>query len=176
MQPQWVCELEKSHNFSTDKNYSTSTHTKSCNLSTTTKNHATSPPKKNHATSPQKKNATTPQKKSCNLFNKKGMQPLRKKKYATSREINHVTWVSEWVIEWEKSRNLSTHKNQATSPHTKSPTLSTQKVYHATLAQNNPATSTPKKTRNHATCDKNSVVTVVTVCCFGQFLAIFGVQ
>ena len=51
------------------------------------------------------------------------MQSLRKKNHTTSRKIDHATWVSEW----EKSHNLSTHKNHATSPHTKSCNLSTRK-------------------------------------------------
>ena len=37
---------------------------------------------------------------------------------ATSTKVNHATWVSEWVT---KPRNLSKHKNPATSPHKKIP-------------------------------------------------------
>ena len=34
------------------------------------------------------------------------------------------------MSEWEKSQNLTPHKNQATPPHTKSRNLSTKKITH----------------------------------------------
>ena len=57
------------------------------------------------------------------------------KNHATSTHKNHATWVSEW----EKSRNLFTHKSHGTYPHTKTCNLSTTKNY---------ATSPPKKSCN----------------------------
>ena len=53
------------------------------------------------------------------------MQPLNKKNPATSPQ-NLQKNKSCNLSEWEKSRNLSTHKNHTTSPHTKSCNLSTK--------------------------------------------------
>ena len=70
----------------------------------------------------------------------------------------------DWVSEWEKSRNLSTHKNHATSPHTKSRNLLTTTKSRNLSTQKNHATS-PKKIiqvlhkENHATSPQKSNAT-----------------
>ena len=100
MQPEWVSE----------KNHTTSPNTKSRNLST------------NEITQPvhQKRRSNLSTKKSCKLSTQKDpskniTQSLRKKKSCNLQKIKSCN-LSDWV---RKSHNLSTHKNHATSPHTK---------------------------------------------------------
>ena len=139
MQPEWVRKI-------------TSPHKKSRNFSThkisQQKNHATSP-QKNHATSPQKNYTIYPQKKSCNLNQKKILQPKwvsggLKKITQPLHKNNHTT--SKKTSSHKKSLNLftSSHtKNHATSSHIqnhktssplhtkKSPNLFRQKITQA---------------------------------------------
>ena len=87
-----------------------------------TNSHTTFSRKKNYATSSYNKSRNLSRIFFCNLSAKK-----------TSTKINQATWVSEW----EKSRNLSTHKYHATSPHTKSRNRSTTKKIMQPLHQKN---------------------------------------
>ena len=76
------------------------------------KNHASSSPRKSRNLFTQKITQFL-NKKSHNLSVKKIMQPLEEEKIMQP----------EWVNEWEKSRNLYTHKSHAASPRTKSHNL-----------------------------------------------------
>ena len=160
MQPEWVSE--KNHSTSTHTKITQTLHTQNHSTSQQQQNHATSPCTNSHNLFFWSRNLSTKiffftslqeiarnlcTKKSSNLFKQKShnlltqkitqslykkiTQPLRKTNHETSRKINHATWVSEW----EKWRNLSTHKISCN--------LSLHKITQPLFL--NHATSLPKK-------------------------------